>query len=132
VTSALITITGVENTSPFSLLVGEFLEEIAFVSIEIIQCVRRRGRLDVTEIENRIERFDEIIRSSRRRVCEARDLPDCDISLTVFLHEILREREHDDAMDFKNPLDRWVLVLLCDNLDKFGSVRDFRLADRQR
>ena len=62
VTSALIAIMGVENASLFGLFVGNFFESIAFVLIEIIQSVRHQGRIVVTEIENRIERFDEIIR----------------------------------------------------------------------
>ncbi|WP_313692113.1 hypothetical protein [Halorarum halobium] len=76
--SAPIAITGVENTSSFGLLVCVFFGTIAFVLVEISRYVRRRDRLVGTEIGNRRERFDEIIRSSWRQIREARDLPDCD------------------------------------------------------
>lgn len=92
VTNALIAITGVENTSSFGLLVGGFFELIAFVLVEIIRSVRHRGQLVVTEIENRIERFDEIIHGSRRQVCEARDLPDRDVPYCVPSRDRMRMR----------------------------------------
>ena len=47
-----------------SSLVGESFEKISFVIVEISWCVRCRTRLVIPEIKNRVERFDEIIRSS--------------------------------------------------------------------